>query len=129
MTRCSTHLAMTAAALLAAPAAAQTTLALDPALAFADCAGRYSATMEHQWLTAPPLSAGTASRRAEMLGLLDAAADPDRQGALLHRRIEAKVAQADLLARGTFSRDAGQAERANRLAAAQLARCEALLLS
>ncbi len=77
--------------------------------------------MEHQWLTDGPASERTARSRDAMLSLVDAVLPPEVAPAALHLRIEAKIAQAALLSRAAFARDAVAARRADRLIADCLA--------
>ena len=77
---------------------------------FATCAGRLSALMEHQWLLSDPASDQTARQRKSMLSLVAAMAGPDAARAL-NWRIEAKAAQASLLARARFGTNEATAAR------------------
>lgn len=91
---------------------------------FAQCAGRFSAEVEHDWLLGGD-GAAAARDRAWMVGLIDALLPvsdiPGRS--VLAMRIEAKMAHAALLTRAEFSGNA----RARRLAQRHVARCAALL--
>lgn len=98
----------------------------DPLLLFAACAGRYSAEMEHRWLIGTDAAEVTRTR-ATLIDLIDATISPGRGPEVLARRIEAKMAQASLLQRATFNRDAQDAARARRLAATALGHCRALM--
>ncbi|MEC7299627.1 hypothetical protein [Pseudooceanicola nitratireducens] len=98
----------------------------DPVMIFAGCAGRFSAEMEHSWLIGRDETA-VRGKRLAMIDLVDAALPPGRGPEVLARRIEAKFAQAMLLQRASFSRDAGTASRAQARARAALRQCEALL--
>jgi hypothetical protein len=82
---------------------------------FATCAGRFSALMEHQWLTDGPASDQTAQQRAAMLSLVDAMLDPHDATRAMHWRITAKVAQAALLSRAHFAQDAIAARQSDAL--------------
>lgn len=82
---------------------------------FATCAGRFSALMEHQWITDPPASDRTASLRAAMLSLVEAVTGPEEAAQALNWRVEAKAAQAALLSRATFQGDPSAASLADRL--------------
>ncbi len=106
------------AVLLPVPAAAEDPLRLIP-----DCAGRYSATVEHLWLVDGAAADRAALRRGQFLDLIAALPGDDR--AALHRRVEAKAAQRALLDRGLFGPDPG----ATRRAMALLAVCDRLLAS
>jgi hypothetical protein len=77
-------------------------LAVERALAFAACAGRYAAEVEHAWLLRPGDSDDPESRRDAFVALLDAVApDAIHDGVppqlLMATRIEEKAAQAMLL--------------------------------
>ncbi|UYV38949.1 hypothetical protein N4R57_08020 [Rhodobacteraceae bacterium D3-12] len=113
----------------AQPATALRAAPPDPLLhRFANCAGRLSALMEHQWLVDGPASETTRDERAAMLALLDAVMPPGHARHVLNWRIEAKAAHAALLTRATFGRDTAQAARAQSLATRHMAQCTALLL-
>lgn len=114
-----------AAGLLASPHPAW---ALEPlALTFAKCTGRLSAEMEFQWLLGGH-SEQIENERDAMLALLDAVSPEEQRRELLHRRIEAKGAQARLLTRSTFNRDEKDANWAKSRAATELGLCRALIL-
>lgn len=100
----------------------------NPVATFATCAGRLSAMMEHQWMFDGPASERTEAQRAAMIDLLEAVQPPDQGRDVLHLRLEAKMAQAALLTRATFNRDAEDARRALVLAQQNLAQCTGLLL-
>jgi len=93
-------------------------------LVFAECAGRFSAQMEHAWLLGVDGHISEARRR-HMVTLIDAIGPQPGVTAqdILAFRIEAKMAHAALLTRVTF----GQEARARGLAARYIARCAALL--
>lgn len=94
---------------------------------FADCAGQFSATMEHAWLMQDPRAEEFDGHRQAFLSLLEAVgAEPD--GAMLNRRIAAKAAQAALLQQAAFGTDSDASRWAGRRAEAQLATCKLLLL-
>lgn len=101
----------------------------DPLHTFASCAGRLSATMEHQWLMSDPASDRTEAQRAAMLSLIDAIMTPDQGRDVLAWRIDAKQAHAVLLTRATFNDNPADATWALRRAEAELAACTGLLLS
>ncbi|MGR3323416.1 MAG: hypothetical protein ACU0DK_15965 [Pseudooceanicola sp.] len=110
------------------PVAAMPASSDDPATTFAACAGRLSAMMEHQWITDPPASERTEAVRARMIDLLEAAMRPGTGNDILNLRIEAKMAQAQLLSRARYRDRPGEAARALGRAQSQVAACEALLL-
>ncbi len=87
---------------------------------FAACAGRYSATVEHLWLTGGP-AVDAAERRRDAFGDLVAALAPD--GRALSWQVAAKAAQRGLWDRAAFAGDL----RAGRTAQDWLARCDSLL--
>jgi hypothetical protein len=87
---------------------------------FADCAGRYAATVEHRWLSDGAAADGAARRRDAFADLL-AALPPDP--AALPRRVAARAAQRALWEAATFAGDG----RAARLARDHLAYCDSLL--
>lgn len=100
---------------------------------FATCAGRFSATMEHQWLVDPEASEATAAQRAGFDDLV-AAVTPDArawgvpEAMAMHWRVAAKAAQRELLMLASFGTDPRGAARARDLAAARLAECDGLLV-
>lgn len=122
-----------AATLAATPGSALPLSAAERALAFAACAGRYSAELEHHWLLHPELSPTAEARRDAFLMLLDAI-EPDAidDGVPPHRlmatRIEEKAAQAALLQRAAFHVDPLAAEAALTAAERRIATCGAWLL-
>lgn len=93
---------------------------------FADCAGRYSAMLEHAWLMSEPAADYERTRDA-FVALLEAV-DAAPTATVLGRRIEAKAAQAELLRAATFGSDADQAEWARRRYEILLGLCRRLLL-
>lgn len=121
--------ALVALAFPALPALALPGDGTDPAMTFATCTGRLSAQMEHQWIVDPPASDRTRSQRARMIELLDAATPPGAARRVLNWRVEAKMAQAQLLTRARYGAHPDQAARAQRRADRQLAACLSLLLS
>jgi len=118
------------AALFSAPLSAQSQTAKpsDPLRTFAACAGRLSAQMEFEWMFDGPASEATKARREVVLEILDAMMPPDAGRTVLNWRIESKMAHASLLTRSKFDHDPRFALRAERLAARNLANCDALLL-
>lgn len=101
--------------------------AVDLPRAFAECAGRFSASMEHAWLMQDPDAAAFERDRAAFAGLLDAVGAPQGQQ-VLALRIDAKAAQARLLQEARFGTDSDRAAWALRRAEEQLATCRLLLL-
>lgn len=96
---------------------------------FAQCAGRLSAQMEHQWMFDGVASDQTKLRRAAVIDLLDSMVSRDDGRTVLHWRIDAKMAHASLLTRATFNTDTSDAKRAGQVAARLIAECDALMLS
>ena len=68
---------------------------------FATCTGRFSALIEHQWLTGEA-SDSTAADRAAMLALLEAVTGADQRTEAMALRVEAKLAEAALLEQASF---------------------------
>lgn len=97
---------------------------------FAECAGRYSAQLEHQWLMNDPASSRTEAQRAQVLdvlyALMDGEADP---AATLKRRLEAKFAHSRLLQRATFNPDVSSALWAEDRSNNEMRRCASLVLA
>jgi hypothetical protein len=98
----------------------------DPVIIFATCAGRYSAEVEHRWLTGRNADQISKQRRA-MIDLVDAVLQPGQGRRVLARRIEAKMAQAALLQRADFNPDPAVSRRALLLAQTALRGCTNLL--
>ena len=122
-----------AATLAAAPGGALPLSASERALAFAACAGRYSAEVEHDWLLRPADSPAAEARRDAFLALLDAVApDAIDDGVpphlLMATRIEEKAAQAALLQRAAFHVDPLAADAALTAAVRRIAACGSWLL-
>jgi len=128
-----TIIVATAATLAATPGDALPVTPSERALAFAACAGRYSAEMEHDWLLHPSDSPEAEARRDAFLALLDAVTpDALERGVpphlLMATRIEEKAAQAALLQRAAFHVDPLAAETARGAAERRIATCGAWLL-
>lgn len=96
--------------------------------AFATCAGRLSALMEHQWMFDGPASEDTQVARAQLVDILEALMPPGRGREVLAWRVEAKMAHAMLLARATFAAE-DEARWAARTADRLVAACRSYLLS
>jgi hypothetical protein len=89
--------------------------------------------MEHQWMFDGRASEITEARRAGFLDLLDAvspvAVESGLEGStILHWRIEAKLAQAELLQRETFGTTPREKRAAARLSQRLLVQCTGLLV-
>ena len=99
-----------------------------PVDAFADCAGRYSAEMEHAWLVDTSGADEMQQKRATFVALLEAVM-PEQSGRLvLDRRIQAKFAHAKLLQQADLGTDRARANRARMVAQTHLAACRKMLL-
>lgn len=96
--------------------------------AFATCAGRFSAELEHAWLMYDERASEFEHRKAQFIDLLNATVAPDRKRHALYLRIDAKVAHAQLLSQTTFSRDADRSQWAQRRAKAEIDYCTGFLL-
>jgi hypothetical protein len=100
---------------------------------FATCAGRYSALAEYQRLMDGPASEVADAQRARFDDLLDAVMPDALEWGMpgdmaMNWRITAKMAQAQLLSRGTFQTDRDIAAHAKRAAQAFLQECNAIIL-
>ena len=96
--------------------------------AFASCAGRFSAELEHAWLMQDARTDEIAHRRDAFIDLLNATVPDDRWQKALHLRIDAKVAHAQLLSAAAFSRDADRIRWAARRAKFEIDYCNGFLL-
>ncbi|MBJ3763784.1 hypothetical protein ILP92_13585 [Maribius pontilimi] len=96
--------------------------------AFATCAGRLSAELEHAWLMRDAGSARIEDRRRHFLSLLDATVPAGRQRDALDLRIRAKAAHAALLAQASFATRADHAQWAQRRARLEITSCAGYLL-
>ena len=119
-----TLVAMLAAILAWSPAAA----GAPPTGAFADCAGRLTAQLEHEWLLGLPDADLTERRRAAMASLVEASVAPGDGPRITARRVEARVAHRAILGRATFGTDPADRAWAARRAERAVAACAALLL-
>lgn len=111
-----------------APGASAQTSPADPLYLFATCTGCLSAMVEHQWLLSDPGADETATLRADMLQLMDAAMARGRAQQAMAWRLEAKVAAAGLLTRATFGQDPATSAWSKRRALALIEECRALIL-
>ncbi|MEL6639859.1 MAG: hypothetical protein AAFP98_00870 [Pseudomonadota bacterium] len=112
----------------APPAGAFTDSADDQLMFFASCAGRLSATMEHQWIYDTASADATRAQRTEMIDLVSAVMPAERGRDVLRTRIAAKHAQAGLLTRAQLSWDATEANWAEARADALLSECTSILI-
>ena len=95
---------------------------------FAQCAGRYSAEMEHAWLMGGSDAEVLGAQRGRFVTLLDATVAPTEAGTALSVRIEAKLAHASLLTLATFNTDTRRADVARATAHRHLQTCAGMLL-
>ena len=96
--------------------------------AFASCAGRFSAELEHAWLMQDGRSSQIENRRRQFIDLLNATVPVDQRRHALNLRIDAKVAHAQLLSQATFSDEADRSEWAVRRARSEIEYCTGFLL-
>ena len=96
--------------------------------AFATCAGRFSAELEHAWLMYDERASEFEHRRKQFIDLLNATVPSDRRRHALSLRIDAKLAHAQLLTQATFSGDADRSAWAVRRAKSEIANCTGYLL-
>ena len=96
--------------------------------AFAACAGRFSAELEHAWLVHDERTDEIEHRRTQFIELLSAIVPSDLRRHALHLRIDAKLAHAGLLSQGTFSTDADRSQWAIRRAKSEIDYCTGFLL-
>ncbi|WP_106606631.1 hypothetical protein [Shimia abyssi] len=111
------------------PAFARAPEPQDPLKFFAACAGRLSAEMEFQWMFDGDAADAFAAERAAVLDILEAMMSDDQGRDVLNWRVEAKMAQAALLTRATFTNDARAARHSAKLALYNVESCRAMLLS
>jgi len=96
--------------------------------AFAACAGRFSAELEHAWLMNDERASEFEYRRAQFIDLLNATVPRDRRRHALHLRIDAKMAHAQLLSQASFSGKADRSLWAVRRAKSEIDYCTRFLL-
>ena len=96
--------------------------------AFASCAGRFSAELEHAWLVADERTEEIERRRRQFIDLVNATVPPDQRRHVLNLRIDAKIAHGALLTQATFSQDRERAQWAARRAESEIAYCSGFLL-
>lgn len=95
---------------------------------FANCAGRYSAEMEHAWLMSDPKAEDFEHRRKGFVSLLEATTTSENAEQVLSHRINSKHAHAALLYSASFDPDAARSEAARGAATRLLEQCNFLLL-
>ncbi|WP_083957658.1 hypothetical protein [Tateyamaria omphalii] len=95
---------------------------------FAECAGRFSAEMEHAWLTNDPAASDIAADRTSFAMLTSATMAPDEGRNILNHRIEVKLAHAALLQQASFGTTPARARSARQVANKQIRACRTLLL-
>ncbi|WP_162617547.1 hypothetical protein [Yoonia maritima] len=96
---------------------------------FATCAGRFSATMEFQWMFDGEGSEVTQTQRDNMVQLINAIMPTDHARDVLSWRIASKSAHAALLTRAAFNDDPYDANWAQNQATRLIRECTGLLLS
>ncbi|WP_050528800.1 hypothetical protein [Pseudaestuariivita atlantica] len=101
--------------------------------AFADCAGRYSAEVEHVWLMGGPARDEIMQRRELFAELVQASLPMAEESGITGRqiiawRVEAKLAHAALLQSATFAGDDAVSDRADRAARGFVTQCDRLIL-
>jgi len=102
-------------------------MAEDLAGRVADCTGRMSAELAHQWLMRDAGAAETQRLRDDLADVLAALVDRDAARGLMARRLEAKAAHAALLQRSVFNPDPVDAAWAARHAARAVGLCAGLV--
>lgn len=96
---------------------------------FAYCAGRFSAELEFSWMFSEINSDQIARERLAMISLLEAVTPPENGPEVLHLRLVAKVAHAELLTRMWFGTGPDEAAIAQQRAEVEIAHCRAMILS
>ena len=122
---CGRRTATLLALILSGPAAAGTP---PPVEAFAACAGRLTAQLEHDWLLGAPDAAATERRRDALAALLDASVPARDAARIAARRADARLAHRAVLSRASFGADPDDRAWALRRAERSVAACAALLL-
>ncbi len=100
----------------------------DLAYTFAECAGRFSAEMEHAWLMNDPGASDIAADRSSFVMLTSATMAPNDGRSILSHRIDVKLAHAALLQQATFGTTPARARSAQKVAQRHIATCRTLLL-
>lgn len=114
--------------LLGQPAHASLSSEAEQLHIFANCAGRLSALMEHQWNNDTSRANETAAQRATMVELVHAIMPADAGRDVLSIQVNAKAAYAQLLRRASSNPDPEDAAWAARRAAALVQDCTDMLL-
>lgn len=96
--------------------------------AFASCAGRFSAEVEHAWLLNDPIAEDYGLLRSGFVSLLDATTTAENADLALNHRVNSKHAHAQLLQTATFDPDATKANAARQTAKHFLDQCNLLIL-
>ncbi len=120
-----------AALALALPATAAPLTLTEQARVFADCAGRYAALTEHQWMFDGPASEATARKRDQFAALLEAIAPdlaPQDTARIMEWRVAARAAQRAVLDLSIFAADAGQRARATAAATRVVGTCDRMIV-
>ncbi|WP_206540150.1 hypothetical protein [Tateyamaria sp. ANG-S1] len=110
--------------IMAGAAVAHDTLAYT----FAECAGRFSAEMEHAWLMNDLGASDHETDRASFSMLTSATMAPNEGRDILNHRIEVKLAHAALLQQASFGTTPQRAQSAQKVAKQHIAACRTLLL-
>ncbi len=97
--------------------------------AFANCAGRLTAQLEHQWLMQSEASDITQHQRSQIVDILHSIIPEDRGREVLSWRTDARAAQRALLNRAQFSKNPADAAWAATQAEVLLADCTSYLTS
>ncbi|MBL3702721.1 hypothetical protein GI582_08450 [Sulfitobacter sp. BDSS02] len=100
----------------------------DLQFAFATCVGRFTALMQHQWLTGPQRSDETKRQQRQMIALLDAVTPPEDKRRAMSQRIQSKHAFISLLTRIRVSRDPAYKRWAQNRVERDINACRGLLL-
>lgn len=94
----------------------------------ANCVGRLSAQLEHQWLVSDEDAGQTEILRNSLADILEAITTAETARSVLSRRINAKNAHSSLLTRAAFNSDPRDARWANKRAQQGLRECDGIAL-
>ena len=98
------------------------------ATTMAQCAGRYSAEVEHAWLMSDPESEVLSQQMENFSSILEAVIPADAGREMLVHRVDAKAAHAKLLSEATFGTDKARAAWAKKQAIHYRKACASYLL-
>jgi len=115
--------------MLGQPSLAQVNTAEGQLRMFANCAGRLTAQLEHQWLLQSENADQIERQRTEIVMILQSMVTRDRGRDVLSWRTEARAAQRALLNRASFAADKSDASWAADKAESYLLECTGFLLS